>query len=73
MKTVDVITLTYQSVRSYLINSWVTWVCHVHRAGNIYCQDKIYPLIKSKHSFENVTRLITENCSLVDNSYQHVW
>ena len=34
---------------------------------------QIYPLIKSKHSLENVTRLITEKCNLVDNSYQYVW
>ena len=60
-------------VRSYLINVWVSRVCHVHRTGNIYCQDRIYPLIKSKHSVENVTKLITENYSLVDNSFQHVW
>ena len=52
---------------------WVSWICYIHRAGNIYCQDRIYHLIKSKHSLENVMRLITENCSLVDNSYQHVW
>ena len=69
MQPMDVTALTYQSVRSYLINTWVSRVSHVHRAGNIYCQDRIYPLIKNKHSLENVTRLIIKNCSLVDNSY----
>ena len=43
----------------------VSWVCHVHRTGNIYCQDRIYPMIKSKHSLENVTKLITENAILL--------
>ena len=62
-----------QSVTFYLINTWVSSVCHVHRAGNIYCQDRIYHLIKIKHSLENITRLITENYSLVDNSYQYIW
>ena len=28
---------------------------------------------KSKHYLKNVTRLIIENYSLVDNSYPHVW
>ena len=73
MQIVDMTALTYQSVRSYLINTWVSWVCHVHRAGNIYRQDRIYHLIKSKYSLENVTMLITENYSLVDNNYQHAW
>ena len=68
----DVTALTYQSVRS-MADTWVSWVCHVHRAGNIYRQDRIYPLIKSKHSFKNVIELITEKYSLVDNSYQHIW
>ena len=36
--------------------------CHVHRAGNIYCQDRIYPLINSKQSLENVTKLMLGIC-----------
>ena len=68
----DMTALTYQSVRSIADQHLGLLVCHVHRAGNIYRQDTIYPLIKSKHSLENVTRLIIKNYSLV-NSYQHIW
>ena len=63
----DMIALTYQSVRSIANQQLGILVCQVHRATNINRQERIYPLIKSKHSLENVTRLITENCSLVDN------
>ena len=69
----DMTALTYQSMRSMADQHLGILGCQVHRARTIYCQDRIYPLIKSKHSLENITRLITENCSLVDNSYQHVW
>ena len=62
----DVTALTFQSVRSCKIITWVSWVSYVHRVVNIYCQDRIYPLIKSKHSLKNVTKMITENCNLVD-------
>ena len=69
----DIIALTHQSVRSMADQHLGILGIHAHRAGNIYRQDRIYPLIKSKHSLENVTRLITKNFSLVDNSYQYVW
>ena len=43
----------------------VSWVYYVHKVANIYYQDRIYPLIKSKHSLESVTKLITENCIIL--------
>ena len=68
MQTVDVTTLTNQSVRSManqhlgILGMSCSWGWeHILSRQNL-----------PKHSLENVTRLITENCSLVDNSYQYV-
>ena len=52
--------LTYQSVRP----GYLGYVMFIGLETYI---------VKAESTLENVTRLIIENCSLVDNSYQHVW
>ena len=66
----SMIALTYQAVRSYKINTWVSWVIIAYECC-VYVFVKIESTLccQSKYSLEDVTRWVAENCSLVNRSY----
>ena len=66
----SVITLTYQAVRSYKINTWVSLVIIAYECcAHVLVKIESTLCNQSKYSLENVTKWITENCSLVNKNY----
>ena len=68
--SISIVALTNKAVMSYNINTWVSWVIIDYECC-VYVLVKIESTLcyQSKYSLENVTDWVTENCSLVNESY----
>ena len=66
----SMIALTYQAVRSCKINTWVSWVIIAYECcAHVLFKIESTLCYQSKYSLENVTKWVTENCSLVNKTY----
>ena len=66
----SMVALTYQAVRSCKINTWVSWVIIAYECcEHVLVKIESTLCYQSKYSLENVTKWITENCSLVNKNY----
>ena len=64
------VALTYQAVRSCNINTWVSWMIIAYECcAHVLVKIESILYYQSKYSFENVTKWVTENCSLVNKRY----